>query len=157
MGPVVAWNITRTCNLNCVHCYSDSDSKKYDGELTTTEAKKFIDDCADFKVPVLLLSGGEPLMRPDVLELVEHANRRHIRATLSTNGTLIDKKMAKDIKALNVGYVGISVDGLGGVNDKFRGHAGAFDKALQGIRNCSEIGQRVGLRFTINRYNFNDL
>jgi len=157
MGPVIAWNITRTCNLNCVHCYSDSDGKKYDGELTTAEAKKFIDDCSDFKVPVLLLSGGEPLMRPDVFDLVEHANKRGIRATFSTNGTLIDKKMAKDIKALNVGYVGISLDGLGGVNDKFRGHLGAFDKALQGIRNCSEVGQRVGLRFTINRYNFQDL
>jgi len=157
MGPVIAWNITRTCNLKCVHCYSESDGKKYDGELTTAEAKKFIDDCADFKVPVLLLSGGEPLIRPDVFALVEHANKYGIRATFSTNGTLIDKKMAKDIKALNVGYVGISLDGLAEVNDKFRGQSGAFDKALQGIRNCADIGQRVGLRFTINRYNFKDL
>ncbi|MBP2626250.1 MAG: putative heme d1 biosynthesis protein, NirJ1 [Firmicutes bacterium] len=157
MGPVVSWNITRTCNLKCVHCYSDSDGKKYDGELTTAEAKKFIDDCADFKVPVLLLSGGEPLIRPDVFELVEYASRHGIRATFSTNGTLINKEIAKDIKALNVGYVGISLDGLGEANDKFRGQPGAFDKALQGIRNCLEIGQRVGLRFTINRYNFHDL
>ncbi|NLP41432.1 MAG: putative heme d1 biosynthesis radical SAM protein NirJ1 [Veillonellaceae bacterium] len=157
MGPVVAWNITRTCNLKCVHCYSSSDAQKYSGELTTAEAKKFIDDCAEFKVPVLLLSGGEPLIRPDVFELVEYAKTRGIRTTFSTNGTLIDMETAKRIKALNVGYVGISLDGLGEANDNFRGKAGAFEKALQGIRNCLAIGQRVGLRFTINRYNFHDL
>ncbi|WP_312338421.1 putative heme d1 biosynthesis radical SAM protein NirJ1 [Anaerospora hongkongensis] len=157
MGPVIAWNITRTCNLNCVHCYSNSDAKKYDGELTTQEAKQFIDDCAAFKVPVLLLSGGEPLIRPDVYELVEHAKKVNIRTTFSTNGTLIDQETAKRIKSLGVGYVGISLDGLGNANDQFRGQAGAFDRALEGIRNCLRIGQRVGLRFTINRYNFHDL
>lgn len=157
MGPVVAWNITRTCNLKCAHCYSSSDANKYDGELTTAEAKKFIDDCADFKVPVLLLSGGEPLIRPDVFDLVRHAKEKGIRATFSTNGTLIDKAVAKEIKSLDIGYVGISLDGLGEANDKFRGKAGAFDKALQGIRNCMEVGQRVGLRFTINRHNIHDL
>lgn len=157
MGPVVAWNITRTCNLKCAHCYSDSDAKKYEGELTTAEAKKFIDDCADFRVPVLLLSGGEPLVRPDVFELVEYAGKKGIRTTFSTNGTLIDKQLAKDIKALNVGYVGISLDGLGEANDAFRGKQGAFASALAGIRNCLDIGQRVGLRFTINRHNYHDL
>lgn len=157
MGPVVAWNITRTCNLKCVHCYSNSDAKQYSGELTTEEAKRFIDDCAAFKVPVLLLSGGEPLIRPDVFEIVEHAKSKGIRTTFSTNGTLITKDVARRIKDLGVGYVGISLDGLGEANDKFRGQAGAFDKALAGIRNCLDIGQRVGLRFTINRYNFHDL
>jgi len=157
MGPVVAWNITRTCNLKCVHCYSNSDAQKYSGELTTDEAKKFIDDCADYKVPVLLLSGGEPLIRPDVFELVEYANKRGIRTTFSTNGTLIDEKTAERIKDLGVGYVGISLDGLGKANDEFRGKSGAFEGALKGIRNCLKIDQRVGLRFTINRYNFHDL
>lgn len=157
MGPVVSWNITRTCNLKCVHCYSDSDGKKYEGELTTAEAMKFIDDCAAFKVPVLLMSGGEPLIRPDVFDLVRHANQYGIRSTFSTNGTLIDKEMARDIKKLGVGYVGISLDGLGEANDRFRGKEGAFEGALRGIRNCLEVGQRVGLRFTINRYNFHDL
>lgn len=157
IGPVVAWNITRTCNLKCIHCYSNSDAQKYSGELTTDEAKKFIDDCAAFKVPVLLLSGGEPLIRHDVFELIKYANSRGIRTTFSTNGTLINKKTARRIKDLKVGYVGISLDGLGEANDKFRGQSGAFEKALQGIRNCLEVGQRVGLRFTINRYNFHDL
>lgn len=157
MGPVIAWNITRTCNLKCAHCYSDSDAQKYDGELSTAEAMKFIDDCAAFKVPVLLLSGGEPLIRPDVFDLVRHAGQYGIRTTFSTNGTLIDKETATAIKKLNVGYVGISLDGLGEANDSFRGKSGAFDQALRGIRNCLDVGQRVGLRFTINRYNFHDL
>ncbi|WP_346355709.1 putative heme d1 biosynthesis radical SAM protein NirJ1 [Azotosporobacter soli] len=157
MGPVVAWNVTRTCNLKCVHCYADSDAQKYDGELTTAEALRFIDDCAAFKVPVLLLSGGEPLIRPDIFQLVEYANQRGIRTTFSTNGTLIDAALAQKIKSLNVGYVGISLDGLGEANDKFRGKSGAFEQALRGIRHCLAVDQRVGLRFTINRYNFHDL
>jgi len=157
MGPVIAWNITRTCNLKCVHCYSDSDAQKYAGELSTAEALQFIDDCADFKVPVLLFTGGEPLIRPDVFELVQHAREKNIRVTFSTNGTLIDEAIARKIKALGVGYVGISLDGLGEANDAFRGKAGAFNQALTGIRNCIAAGQRVGLRFTINRYNYADL
>ncbi len=157
MGPVIAWNITRTCNLKCVHCYSDSDAKSYQGELSTAQALKFIDDCAAFKVPVLLFSGGEPLIRPDVFQLVERARNRGIRVTFSTNGTLIDDKLAQKIKELDVGYVGISLDGLGKANDRFRGKAGAFEQALSGIRHCRAAGQRVGLRFTINRYNYQDI
>lgn len=157
MGPVIAWNITRTCNLKCVHCYSDSDAKQYSNELSTAEALQFIDDCAAFKVPVLLFSGGEPLIRPDVFELVKHAKERGIRTTFSTNGTLIDRKTALKMKEMGVGYVGISLDGLGEANDRFRGQQGAFAAALTGIRHCLAVGQRVGLRFTINRYNYADL
>jgi putative heme d1 biosynthesis radical SAM protein NirJ1 len=157
MGPVIAWNITRTCNLKCVHCYSDSDAQKYAGELSTLEALQFIDDCADFKVPVLLFTGGEPLIRPDVFELVERAKEKKIRVTFSTNGTRIDRQIAQKMKDLGVGYVGISVDGLGEANDRFRGQAGAFNQALAGIRHCLAVEQRVGLRFTINRYNYTDL
>ncbi|ABZ84525.1 elongator protein 3/miab/nifb, putative [Heliomicrobium modesticaldum Ice1] len=156
-GPVVAWNVSRTCNLHCIHCYSDSDEIEYPGELTTKEAIRFIDDLADFNVPVLLLSGGEPLMRPDIFDLVAHATKRNIRVTFSTNGTLITPDVAKEIKKYGVGYVGISLDGIGENNDKFRGKKGAFEDALAGIRNCLAIGQRVGLRFTINRHNFNDI
>ncbi|MTV47479.1 putative heme d1 biosynthesis radical SAM protein NirJ1 [Heliobacillus mobilis] len=156
-GPVVAWNVSRTCNLHCIHCYSDSDEIDYPGELTTQEAIKFIDELADFNVPVLLLSGGEPLMRPDIFELVAHASKRNVRVTFSTNGTLITPDVAKEIKKYGVGYVGISLDGIGENNDKFRGKKGAFEEALNGIRNCLAIDQRVGLRFTINKHNFNDL
>ncbi|ACB84709.1 putative heme d1 biosynthesis radical SAM protein NirJ1 [Natranaerobius thermophilus] len=156
-GPVVVWNCTRTCNLNCIHCYSDSDSNSYSGELSTKEAKTFIDDLQAFNVPVLLFSGGEPLLRNDFFELAEYAAQKGIRSTISTNGTLIDKQMAKDFKKIGISYVGISLDGIGENNDNFRGQSGAFQDALAGIRNCLEEGQKVGLRFTINRHNYKEL
>ena len=108
VGPVVVWNSTRTCNLTCRHCYMSSDAKLYKDELSTDEAKQFIDDLADFKVPVLLFSGGEPLIRPDFFELAEYAEKKGIRPTLSTNGTLITREVAHKIKDIGVGYVGIS-------------------------------------------------
>ena len=157
IGPVVVWNSTKTCNLKCRHCYMSSDSQRYSGELTTDEAKKFIDDLSEFNVPVLLFSGGEPLIRPDVFELLEYARSKNVRPTLSTNGTLITREIAQRIKDLGVGYVGISLDGLQDVNDHFRGVAGAYQKAMEGIENCVAVGQRVGLRFTINRHNFLEL
>lgn len=156
-GPVVVWNSTKTCNLKCRHCYMSSDARKYEGELTTEEAKQFIDDLADFKVPVLLFSGGEPLMRKDFFELAEYAAAKGIRPTLSTNGTLITREVAEKIKKIGVGYVGISLDGLQEVNDKFRGKEGAFQAAMEGIQNCVAVGQRVGLRFTINHHNIQEL
>lgn len=156
-GPVVVWNSTKTCNLKCRHCYMSSDAQKYEGELTTDEAKQFIDDLADFKVPVLLFSGGEPLMRKDFFELAEYAAAKGIRPTLSTNGTLITREVAEKIKKIGVGYVGISLDGLQEVNDKFRGKEGAFQAAMEGIQNCVAVGQRVGLRFTINHHNIQEL
>lgn len=157
MGPVVVWNSTKTCNLKCRHCYMSSDNKKYQNELTTQEAKSFIDDLADFHVPVLLFSGGEPLIRPDFFELAEYAQAKGVRPTLSTNGTLITREVAQRIKDIGVGYVGISLDGLQDVNDQFRGVEGAFRKAMEGIQNCVAVGQRVGLRFTINHHNIQEL
>lgn len=157
MGPVVVWNSTRTCNLKCRHCYMSSDAKKYQNELTTAEAKQFIDDLADFNVPVLLFSGGEPLIRPDFFELADYAAKKGVRPTLSTNGTLITPEVARKIKDIGVGYVGISLDGLREVNDKFRGKAGAFEVAMNGIKNCVAVDQRVGLRFTINHHNIQEL
>ena len=156
-GPVVVWNSTRTCNLKCRHCYMSSDAKKYNNELSTKEAKQFIDDLAEFKVPVLLFSGGEPLIRPDFFELADYAAKKGVRPTLSTNGTLITPEVARKIKDIGVGYVGISLDGLREVNDKFRGKAGAFEAAMNGIKNCVAVDQRVGLRFTINHHNIQEL
>lgn len=152
-GPVVAWNVTRTCNLRCMHCYSQSENKKYTGELTTEEALRVIDNLAEARVPVILFSGGEPFARPDLLELVRYAVSKGIRVTLSTNGTLITEEVARKIRDIGVGYVGISLDGVGEIHDRFRGQKGAFEGAMRGIRNCLSIGQKVGLRFTINRHN----
>lgn len=156
-GPVVVWNCTKTCNLKCLHCYSSSDHQKYQGELSSHEGKKLIEDLSAFKVPVLLFSGGEPLLRNDIMELAKYAVQLGIRATFSTNGTLIDKKVAQELKEIGVGYVGISLDGIGSENDKFRGVNGAFAAALRGIEHCLAVGQRVGLRFTINKFNIDEM
>lgn len=155
--PVVVWNSTQSCNLRCIHCYSSSENKTYPNELTTQEAKAFIDDLAEFKVPVLLFSGGEPLMRPDLFELAHYAVERKIRAVLSTNGTLITPQAAMQLKTAGVSYVGVSVDGAEETNNKFRATQGAFQAALEGIRNCKQAGVKPGLRFTVTKYNLNDV
>ena len=155
--PVTVWNVTRRCNLRCVHCYTDSENKRYKGELTTEEGKALLDDLAAFEVPAVLFSGGEPLVRKDIFELVSYAVERGLRPTLSTNGTLIDRKNALRIKEAGFTYVGVSLDGIGEVNDCFRGKKGAFELAMRGFRNLVELGQRVGLRLTLTRHNYQDL
>jgi 12,18-didecarboxysiroheme deacetylase len=155
--PVVVWNVGRRCNLRCVHCYSGSKNRDYEGELSTTEGKTLIEDLADFGVPVILFSGGEPLMRPDILELIASARRRGVRSVLSTNGTLITPELARQLKSLDLSYVGISLDGLEQTHDRFRGLKGAFGLAMAGLEACQDAGIKVGLRFTINRRNSQDI
>ncbi|MBI2934308.1 MAG: radical SAM protein [Chloroflexi bacterium] len=155
--PIVVWNCTRRCNLHCLHCYSNSDGKDYSGELTTSEAKKFMDDLAAFGVPVILFSGGEPLYRPDLLELSAYARALGLRPVISTNGTLIDMPTAEKLVRIGFGEIGISLDGIGENNDRFRGRKGAFDQALAAMRNCLANGQKVSLRLTLTKYNYRDL
>jgi radical SAM protein with 4Fe4S-binding SPASM domain len=155
--PIVVWNTTKSCNLKCVHCYIDAKAKKDKNELTTEQARLMIDDLAAFKAPVLLFSGGEPFMRPDMFELGLYAVSRGLRTVISTNGTLITKDAAQKVKEAGFSYVGISLDGLEATNDTFRKEKGAFQKTLQGIRNCHAYGVRAGLRFTINKHNFRDI
>jgi 12,18-didecarboxysiroheme deacetylase len=156
--PVVVWNVTRRCNLKCVHCYAHAqDMTTFEDELSTEEGKKFLDDLADFKVPVILFSGGEPLVRKDLPELAEYAVKKGMRAVISTNGTLITSNKARMLKEIGLSYVGISLDGMEAVNDRFRGVKGAFKAAINGIRNCQEAGIKVGLRFTINKFNVDEI
>ena len=155
--PIVVWNLVRRCNLRCLHCYSDSRDQDYPGELSTEEGLRFIDDLAAFGVPTLLFSGGEPLMRPDLFELAAYAREKGLRCVLSTNGTLIDETTALKIKHAGFAYVGVSIDGLEETHDRVRGEKGAFQRTLQGIRNCRDIGIRVGLRFTVHRLNVQEL
>lgn len=155
--PVVVWNAGRRCNLRCAHCYSHSKDIEYGGELSTEEGMKLIDDLAAFGAPVMLFSGGEPTMRPDLYDLVKHAVSLGMRAVISTNGTLIGDEMASRLKELGLSYVGVSLDGLRETNDKFRGKPGAFDAALAGIEACKKYGIKVGLRFTINKRNVHDI
>ena len=151
--PVIVWNITRRCNLKCVHCYAHAKDQVFDNELTTEEGKNLIDDLSQFKVPVLLLSGGEPTIRKDLPELAAYAIEKGMRAVISTNGTLITQQMARVLKDIGLSYVGISLDGMEKIHDRFRGVKGAFRAALEGIKNCQDAGIKVGLRFTINKFN----
>jgi len=155
--PVVVWNVGQRCNLKCVHCYSQSQDRSYPDELTTAEGKRLIEDLADFGSPVILFSGGEPLLRADLLDLAERAIERGLRAVISTNGTLIDKRMAGRLKKIGLSYVGVSLDGMRETHDRFRGVKGAFESALEGIRHCQEAQIKVGLRFTMNRRNAMDV
>ncbi len=155
--PVVVWNCTRQCNLTCIHCYASADNRKSNGEMDTEAGRAFIRDLADFKTPVILFSGGEPLLRKDLFSLAGLARELGIRIALSTNGTLITEAVAKEISDLGFAEVGISLDGLGAKNDYFRGKNGAFDAALGGIRNCVALGLRVSLRFTITRFNYQEI
>jgi len=155
--PVVVWSMTRTCNLNCIHCYTDSENKKYDGELTTEQAKVMIDDLADYQIPALLFSGGEPLIRNDFFELAEYAHSKGIRIVISTNATLIDEDTAENIKEAGFIYVGASLDGVGEINDHFRGKKGAFDEAVRGIRNAKKAGLKISLRMTLTKHNVSNL
>lgn len=151
--PVVVWNCTRRCNLRCVHCYSQSENRRYADELSTVEAAAMLDDLARFGVPVVLFSGGEPLLRPDLTVLLEKSISLGMRAVISTNGTLITDAVAARLKQVGLSYVGVSLDGLKEANDRFRGVRGAFDAAMRGIRCAMEAGIKVGLRFTITRRN----
>ena len=155
--PVVVWNVTRRCNLKCVHCYAHAKNTSFDNELSTDQGKQLIDDLADFGSPVMLFSGGEPLVRKDLPQLAAYAVEKGMRAVISTNGTLITPETARNLKKIGLSYVGISLDGMEEINDRFRGVRGAFQSALEGIKNSQAAGIKVGLRFTINKFNVNEI
>jgi Fe-coproporphyrin III synthase len=151
--PVVIWNLTRRCNLKCRHCYTTSADVHFPGELSHEQAMGVLADLHDFGIPALILSGGEPLSRFDFFQLAEEARRlgfRHL--SLSTNGTRVAEHIDR-IAALGFDYVGISLDGIGEMNDWFRGVEGAFAEALAGVRACKARGVKVGLRFTLTEDN----
>lgn len=156
-GPVVIWNLVRRCNLTCKHCYSISADKDFAGELDTGEIFTVMDDLKGFGVPVLILSGGEPLLRPDIFEISHRAKEMGFYVGLSSNGTLIDESNIDTIAAVGYNYVGVSIDGIGKTHDKFRRMEGAFDKAMHGIRLCHQRGIKVGLRFTLTQDNAAEL
>ncbi|WVN42601.1 heme d1 biosynthesis radical SAM protein NirJ [beta proteobacterium MWH-UniP1] len=156
MGPVVIWNLIRRCNLTCKHCYALSADHDYPNELTTEQVYTVMQDLKAFHVPVLILSGGEPLMRKDIFDIAHRAKEMGFYVGLSTNGTLIDEPMADRIAATGFNYVGISLDGLRETHDKFRRLQGAFDKSLSAVRFLEARGVKVGLRFTMTALNAHD-
>jgi len=152
-GPIVVYNCTRRCNLRCLHCYSASEGNSCADELSTEQAKAMLAELPQVKCPVVLFSGGEPLLRADLFELLRHAQGLGIRTVVSTNGTLIDETAARRLAEVGVSYVGISIDGPAGFHDEFRQQAGSFAGAMAGIANCRKAGVRTGIRFTITKQN----
>lgn len=147
--PVVVWNCTRACNLSCSHCYASAKYTPAPDELSGDEARTLLDDLAAFGVPAVLLSGGEPLVRPDLVDLVAYGRSLGLRFTLSSNGTLIDDDTAARIAAAGVVYVGISIDGASADHDRLRRKRGAYRAATDGLRVLGEHGVRRGVRFTL--------
>jgi len=156
-GPVVIWNLIRRCNLTCKHCYSISADKDFPGELSTADVYTVMDDLKRFRVPVLILSGGEPLLRPDIFEIAHRAKAMGFYVGLSSNGTLIDESNIDRIAEVGFDYVGVSLDGIQETHDKFRRMEGAYDASMHGIRLCKSRGIKVGIRFTLTQDNAHDL
>lgn len=156
-GPVVIWNLVRRCNLTCLHCYSISTDKDFPGELDTQQVYTVMDDLKAFQVPVLILSGGEPLIRKDIFDISHRAKNMGFYVGLSSNGTLINNDNIEDIAQVGYDYVGISIDGIRETHDHFRRKQGAFDEAINGIRLCHQKGIKVGMRFTLTQDNADEL
>ena len=156
-GPVVIWNLTRRCNLSCRFCYSGSANVAYAGELDTEEVLEVMGDLRAFGVPALILSGGEPLTRPDIFDISRAAKEMGFYVALSSNGTLIDESNIEKVAELDYHYVGISIDGVRATHDRLRGWPGAFDAAMRGLALCQARGLKVGLRFTLTRDNAHEL
>lgn len=156
-GPVVIWNLIRRCNLTCQHCYSISADKDFPGELSTDEVFTVMDDLKAFRVPVLILSGGEPLLRPDIFDIARRAKSMGFYVGLSSNGTLITEDNIAAIAEIGFDYVGVSLDGIEATHDKFRRKQGAFKESLHGIKLCRDAGIKAGVRFTLTQDNAHDL
>nr|WP_320160363.1 radical SAM protein [uncultured Methanoregula sp.] len=157
--PVVFWNLTNRCNLSCTHCYSKSGPGcTMEGELTTAEALCVIDDLADMGVPLILFTGGEPLMREDLRNLAQHARDRGLRMALSTNGTLLTPGIAREIRECGIEYAGISLDGATAeTHDRFRNSPGAFEQTVRAFAACKDAGLRCGVRVTLTKENYREL
>ncbi len=156
-GPVVIWNLIRRCNLNCKHCYSTSADTDFKGELSTGEAFAVLDQLRAARVPALILSGGEPLLRPDLYEIAARARELGFHLSLSSNGTLLDAGHAARLAKAGFDYVGVSLDGLQATHDVFRRRTNAFVDALAGLRLARNAGLRVGVRMTLTEANAPEL
>lgn len=156
-GPVVIWNLLRRCNLTCKHCYSISADTDFPGELSTPQIFEVMDDLKQFRVPVLILSGGEPLLHPDIFEISHRAKEMGFFTALSSNGTLITEENIGAIHDVGYDYVGVSIDGIAETHDMFRRMDGGFEAAMRGLRLCRDQGLKVGLRFTMTQDNAKEL
>lgn len=155
-APVVIWNLIRRCNLTCKHCYTTSADINFPGELITSEIYTVMDDLKSFKVPVLILSGGEPLLHPDIFAISRRAKKMGFYVALSSNGTLINGENIAEIADIGYQYIGVSLDGIGKTHDEFRQKQGSFDASMRGIEHCLAQGIKVGIRYTMTQNNAGD-
>lgn len=156
--PLIFWNLTSSCNLSCSQCYINADSRQSKDELSTQEAYRLIDEAVASRTPLLMFSGGEPLVRPDFWELLSYAKDMGVRVAVSSNGILITKDVAKRLKENNVEYVGISLDGAkASTHDMIRGRKGSFDSSINALKNCIEIGIKCGIRITATKDNYKEI
>lgn len=155
---MIAWEVTRSCNLNCLHCRAAAERGPYEGELATEECFQFIDAVAAFSKPVLILTGGEPLLREDIFDIASYGKRSGLRVVMAVNGTLLDAKKVKAAKQAGIQRVSISLDGATPMShDRFRGVAGAFAGALEGIRYLKEAGLDFQINTTVTKRNLSEI
>lgn len=151
---LVAWEITRSCNLFCAHCRASAVHGPYPGELSTGECFRLIDQIVEVGKPILILTGGEPLSRNDVFEIAGYAVSQGLRVVMGSNGTLVSEEAAARLKAVPVSRMGISLDFPSAeLQDRFRGKAGAFDEAMTGINHCRQAGIEVQINCTVTKLN----
>jgi len=143
----IAWEVTRRCNLSCVHCRSASGMNSFDTAFDTAEAKKLIDDIASFSTPVIVLSGGEPLLRQDLFEIASYGSDKGLRMCIATNGSLVTDEICEKMKAARIKMVSMSLDGsIAATHDNFRGQPGAFE----GVKRAAALFNKHGIEFLIN-------
>ncbi len=155
---VMSWNVTRECNMKCSHCYINATDKKLENELTTKEAKNLMDQIYQVSAPLLILSGGEPLLRPDIFELITYGSKKGLKMGLGSNGSLIDDNVAKKLKAAGIATVSISLDSnIPAQHDEFRGVAGAWEKAVQACKSLRKNNVLVQVNTTLTHQNYNQI
>ena len=154
---LIAWEVTRSCNLACRHCRAEAHPEPYDGELSTAEAKALIDTFPQVGNPIVIFTGGEPMLRPDVYDLIRYTTDRGLRCVMAPNGTLISESEAKKIRDAGVQRCSISIDAdTAEKHDAFRGVPGAFDAAMNGIANLKRVGVPFQINTTVTRNNLAD-
>jgi len=155
---MVAWELTRNCNLSCVHCRACATTGPHAGELTTEECKRIIDDILSFSEPTVILTGGEPLLRPDIFEVIEYGNGKGLRLVTAINGTLLDMEKTRRLKASGIRRVSLSIDGRDrSSHDSFRGVDGSFDAVIKASGMLKDAGLPFQINTTVTTLNVNDL
>lgn len=155
--PIVVWNITDMCNLSCEHCYFSAVIGKRPVLMTMDVIRKTIDELAEIGTPVVLFSGGEPLVHPNIVEAVRYTHSKGIKPVLSSNGTLITPAKAAELVDAGLTYIGISLDGTEETHNAFRRHPTAYKRTMDGIRNAIDAGMRVSVRLTLTSFNESEI